>query len=423
MAVSGVLYTYSDNFRAHKGLIAAKYSGSDVKVVSGEPDFIYGETNKSADFLKKFPSGEVPAFESSDKKVHLTEGNAIAHYLANPQLRGETPEKQAEILQWINFSEHWLLPSVVALSLQALGSPVPNTQESVALEELKKGLALLNTQLSQHKYIVGDQVTLADVTLYADLVLAFTHVIDGGLRGANQNVTKWFQSLGALPQFKSVVGEVKLHGIDKKGAGDKKEKKEKAKEEKPKEEKKSKKKEEEEPEEEMDAAEAALAAEPKEKDPFQALPKGTFDVDEFKRVYSNEDTLTKAIPYFWDKFDTEHYSLWYGEYKFPQELEKVFMSCNLITGMFQRLDKMRKQAFGSVILFGSDNNSTISGVWLWRGQDLAFNLSPDWQVDYESYDWKKLDAKDEKTKKLVNEYLAWEGDFDGKKFNQGKIFK
>ena len=91
--------------------------------------------------------------------------------------------------------------------------------------------------------------------------------------------------------------------------------------------------------------------------------------------------------------------------------------------MFQRLDKMRKHAFGSVILFGTDNNSTISGVWIWRGQDLAFSLCPDWQVDYESYEWKKLDAKDEQTKKLVNEYWLWEGDFGGKKFNQGKIFK
>ena len=43
--------------------------------------------------------------------------------------------------------------------------------------------------------------------------------------------------------------------------------------------------------------------------------------------------------------------------------------------MFQRLDRMRKHAFGSVILFGENNNSTISGVWFWRGQDLAFEVS------------------------------------------------
>lgn len=55
---------------------------------------------------------------------------------------------------------------------------------------------------------------------------------------------------------------------------------------------------------------------------------------------------------------------------FPQ----VFMSCNLIGGMFQRLDKMRKAAFASACLFGEDNNSSISGIWVWRGQDLAFTV-------------------------------------------------
>jgi elongation factor 1-gamma len=29
----------------------------------------------------------------------------------------------------------------------------------------------------------------------------------------------------------------------------------------------------------------------------------------------------------------------------------------------------------------------------------------------------------EDAKKKINEYFAWEGDFDGKKYNQGKIFK
>jgi len=91
--------------------------------------------------------------------------------------------------------------------------------------------------------------------------------------------------------------------------------------------------------------------------------------------------------------------------------------------MFQRLETLKKNAFGSVILFGSDNDSSISGIWVWRGDKLAFDLSPDWQVDYESYDWKKLEPKDESTIALVNEYLLWEGDFGGKKFNQGKIFK
>lgn len=105
--------------------------------------------------------------------------------------------------------------------------------------------------------------------------------------------------------------------------------------------------------------------------------------------------------------------------------------------MFQRLEKLNKNAFATMCLFGENNASTISGIWVWRGQELAFSLSPDWQVrlffsilnmslfqvDYESYTWTKLNPDDEATKKMINEYLLEEGDFAGKKFNQSKIFK
>lgn len=51
-------------------------------------------------------------------------------------------------------------------------------------------------------------------------------------------------------------------------------------------------------------------------------------------------------------------------------------------------------------------------------------LCPDWQVDYESYTWTKLDATKEETKQLVKQYFVWTGtDKEGRKFIQGKIFK
>ena len=55
---------------------------------------------------------------------------------------------------------------------------------------------------------------------------------------------------------------------------------------------------------------------------------------------------------------------------------------------------------------------------------FVFQLSPDWQIDYETYDWKKLDPDDEETKKMVANYFSWTGtDKAGRPFNQGKVFK
>lgn len=54
---------------------------------------------------------------------------------------------------------------------------------------------------------------------------------------------------------------------------------------------------------------------------------------------------------------------------------------------------------------------------------FLFKLCVDWTVDYELYEWKKLNPDNENDKKLVNNMFMWEGDIKGKKFNQGKIFK
>ncbi|XP_055591988.1 elongation factor 1-gamma-like [Uranotaenia lowii] len=94
----------------------------------------------------------------------------------------------------------------------------------------------------------------------------------------------------------------------------------------------------------MDVAKLSLAN-PNSKD-----PKETFNFDDFKRCYPNEDEA-KSIPYYF----------------------------------LQRQEKIRKQIFASMCLSGEDNNSTISGIWVRHGQVLAFTL-PDWLVNYEMYD-------------------------------------
>lgn len=98
----------------------------------------------------------------------------------------------------------------------------------------------------------------------------------------------------------------------------------------------------------------------------------SFDMDDFKRTYSNQDTATVAIPHFWDHFNKEDYSVWLAEYQYNDELKRVFMACNLVGGMFQRIEKLRKTAFASVGVFGKDGDVSISGIWICRTQELAF---------------------------------------------------
>merc|ERR1719361_3244231 len=157
--------------------------------------------------------------------------------------------------------------------------------------------------------------------------------------------------------------------------------------------------------------------------PMDHLPMGSFDLEAWKRFYSNNDEQS-SCDYFWREFDPSCYSIWRADYRFNSELNQVFMSCNLMGGMLQRLDKMSRHSFASCCLWGEAGNLGISGVWVFKGQQLAFEHSEDWQVDYASYDWVKLDPTLPATCATVNQYLRWDGvDQEGRKFCHGKIFK
>lgn len=69
---------------------------------------------------------------------------------------------------------------------------------------------------------------------------------------------------------------------------------------------------------------------PKPKHPLEALPKATLVLDDWKRKYSNEETREVALPWFWENFNAEEYSLWKCDYKYNEELTMTFMTSNLI---------------------------------------------------------------------------------------------
>jgi len=423
--VAGTLYTYPDNFRAQKALIAAKYSGASLTVPA---DFVFGESNKTAEFTKKFPLGKVPAFEGSDGTL-LTESNAIAYYVGNDELRGGSDAlARAQVVQWMCWADNEILPASCTWTFPCMGIMQFNkVAADRAKEDIKAAMNALNSHLLTRTFLVGERLTVADISVACTMLNLYKLVLDPAFRKPFVNVTRWFNTVVNQPHAKAVLGPVVLctkmaefdakkfadfSGKGKKDDGKKKEVK--------KEEKKPEKKKEVDTEA---AGDDGLSMPAKKQDPLDLLPAGSFNMDEWKRFYSNNDE-DPSIKWFWENFDPAHYSIWKCDYKYNDELKMVFMSSNLIGGMFQRLEKFKKNAFASCCLFGKDNDSSISGVWIWRGQDLAFELSEDWQIDYSSYSWKKLDPASDETKKLVTQYWKWEGeDGEGRKFNQGKILK
>uniref|UniRef100_A0A803TVX7 valine--tRNA ligase n=1 Tax=Anolis carolinensis TaxID=28377 RepID=A0A803TVX7_ANOCA len=92
--------------------------------------------------------------------------------------------------------------------LVPLSPPVQVTDR--ALAELRNLLGVLDSHLKLRTYLVGEAVTLADVTVACALLLPYKYVLDQALRSSYINVTRWFLTCINQPEFQAVLGPVKL---------------------------------------------------------------------------------------------------------------------------------------------------------------------------------------------------------------------
>ncbi|KAF9209043.1 hypothetical protein BGZ49_006587 [Haplosporangium sp. Z 27] len=415
----GTIYSYPENPRVFKAQVVAKYNGLEVKV---DDKFVMGTTNKTPEWLEKFGASQVPTFEGTDGTI-IIESGAIAYYLAHlksdSSLIGRSNSEEAHIQQWIQFVDIQVAPALAAWLYPIWGYSAYNKViETQSIERVKTQLATLERHLTKKTYLVGERVTLADISGVTSLFGGFKFLFDAEFRKAFPAVTRWFTTIVNQPNFKAVAGEFAFCETPLKYVAPKKEatKEKKPKEEKPKEEKKPKAKE---PEEEK---EESFEDAPKPKSKLDLLPAAKMPLDEWKRQYSNNDTPV-AMKWLWENIDlTTDYSIWKVDYKYNDELTKLYMSNNLAGGLMNRLERARKYAFGCLVVAGEDNANIITGYFIVRGvADEMIEEITD-AADYDSYTWVKVNV-DDAEKKKIDQVFAWEGSIDGKPISDGKVFK
>lgn len=414
---------YSDNANPSlwKVLIAAKYANVNLENQTGALD---------KETAAKSPLGKLPFIETDDKTV-IYGDNAVLRYIARlgkGNLYGANDVEAGLIEQFVAMSSTDIdLPAAVWI-LPILGQIQNNVQAtSRAKVDISKILGYLNKHLTTRTFLVGERITIADIAVAMSLYYLYQKVLDTNTRKGFVNTNRWFTTLVNQPNFKAVIGdftlctkqEVAPETAPVAAKKEEKPKKEEVKKEQPKKEEKPKpaKKEADDAEEEDEFADK----EDKKPNVLDSLPPSKLNMDEWKRVYSNKDTRSEAIPWFWQNLDLEGYSLWFCDYKYNNECEKTFMTCNLLGGWIQRLDKLRKYGFGSLCIFGQEPQLSVAGAWLFRGKDVPEEMKA--TDDCEHYEWKRVDVNNAADKALVEDFWAWDGNFGGKSFNQGKIFK
>ncbi|CCG83345.1 Elongation factor 1-gamma [Taphrina deformans PYCC 5710] len=416
----GSLYSYAGNPRTTALLAVAKANALDVDIIDVKPG--------DAKLVEKFPMGKIPGFVGSDGFV-LHETNAIAIYCKfknqneKTTLLGKTKADYATILQWLSFANTEVLPTLGQWFGPLIGRVPYNKKTSEDAEKSfnTKVASYLESVLKTKTFLVGHRVTLADLVVAAHLSRGFEFVLGSEWRSQYPNITRYFETVVNQHIYKGVAGDAKLCEEPVKYTPPKKEEKPKA--DKPKAEKAPKKAAKKEDDDEED--EPLVPVEKKAAHPLAALPNGSLVMDEWKRQYSNEETREVALPWFFKNFDAEHYSVYRVDYKYNDELTLTFMSSNLITGFFSRLEASRKFLFGCALVAGESNNSVITGAFLVKGQEAepAFDVAPDW----ESYKFTKLDVAKDDDKALIEDLWTWDKPVvvDGKtyEFADGKVFK
>jgi glutathione S-transferase len=140
-------------------------------------DILNGET-QTPEFLQMNPNGKIPLLVMDGGEC-LAESNAILFYLArNSYLLPEDDLLLARVLQWQFFEQYSHEPYIAVARFIAryLGLPEERKEE---YEDKQAGgyraLDVMDLRLQKGQFLVGNQCTIADISLYA-----YTHVADEG---------------------------------------------------------------------------------------------------------------------------------------------------------------------------------------------------------------------------------------------------
>lgn len=171
-------------------------------------NFEWGKTNKTPEYLAKFPLGKVPALETTSGFC-LIESNAIAFYLAEcgskrEQLLGNNREERALVQQWIFFTELQLEKTFIKLAAWRIGLAAYETaEEEKSAGEAIRWLDYIEAHLKEKKWLVNDGAgpSLADITVGSSMYFGLSLYVDAEMRTGYPNIVKWYESLASVPEL------------------------------------------------------------------------------------------------------------------------------------------------------------------------------------------------------------------------------
>ncbi|RYP10919.1 hypothetical protein DL764_000355 [Monosporascus ibericus] len=208
----GTLYLHNPTPRGFAILAVAKANGLEL-------DLVYAEKENKGNFAKLLelnPLGQVPVFVGADGLV-LTECIAIALYFTSQNekttLFGQGRLDHLNVMRWMSFANSEFLPNIGGVLLPLLGRhQIVRKNSDDCLREFHRDCAYLERHLKDRKYLIAEQLTLADLFTVGTMIFA-VKVFHPVLNEKYPHLMEWFHSVYEEPMFKEVVGELELFNM------------------------------------------------------------------------------------------------------------------------------------------------------------------------------------------------------------------
>ncbi len=180
-----------------------------IELEETQLDFAKGE-HKSPEFLAINPNGAVPALVDGD--FVLTESRAIMQYLASKKpeagLLPKDEQQRADVTRWQFWDAAHFSPALAGIAFEKLlkgmlGMGAPDAAKIAdGLASFRRFAAVLDKRLAGKPFVVGNALTVADLTLASSLMYAAQAEIPVS---EFPNVEAWFARISALDGWKKTA--------------------------------------------------------------------------------------------------------------------------------------------------------------------------------------------------------------------------
>lgn len=164
---------------------------------------------KAPDYVRLNPNGRIPTIvDRGNGDFPVFESGAILWYLAEKYDRflPHDPKLQSETLQWLMFQMGGIGPMMgQAMYFQRIAAPNGH-EDAYAIEryvnESRRLLEVLDARLDGREWLVGDQMTVADIATYPwARSFPWANVSVEGL----SNLKAWFDRIDARPKTQAAL--------------------------------------------------------------------------------------------------------------------------------------------------------------------------------------------------------------------------